>query len=88
MEAIEVEKQGLRIKPEKSTAPPLPRLLKDALEQDSILQNSFNNLTPGKQKEYIIYLNEPKQEITKQTRLTKIIPLILQGSGLNDKYKK
>jgi len=86
-EAIEIEKKGLKIKPEKFTAVPLPELLSDTLKKDNALQSGFDKLTPGRQKEYILYLNEAKQEATKRNRLEKIIPLILQGTGLNDKYK-
>lgn len=86
-EAIEVEKKGLRIKPEKFKPVEITDILNEALENNIDLKSSFNKLTPGKQKEYIIYLNEAKQDKTKQTRLKKIIPMILQGIGLNDKYK-
>jgi uncharacterized protein YdeI (YjbR/CyaY-like superfamily) len=58
-----------------------------AKKNDTILKTSFAKLTPGKQKEYIIYINEAKQEATKLKRLEKIKPMILQGIGLNDKYK-
>ena len=47
----------------------------------------FEKLTPGKQKEYIEYINSAKKEETKKDRLEKITPLILEGKGLNDKYK-
>ena len=49
--------------------------------------SSFEKLTPGKQKEYILYIDESKQEATKIKRLEKIIPMILAGQGLNDRYK-
>jgi uncharacterized protein YdeI (YjbR/CyaY-like superfamily) len=87
-EAIEVEKRGLKISSEKFHAVPAPKMLSDALEADQILKRAFEQLTPGKQKEYILYLNEAKQEATKVNRLNKIKPMILNGTGLNDKYKK
>ena len=87
-EAIEVEKKGLRIAPEKFQPVPAPQLLSDALKSDKALQAAFEQLTPGKQKEYILYLQEAKQEATKITRLGRIKPMILNGTGLNDKYKK
>lgn len=86
-EAIEVEKKGLKIKPEKFTPVPIPQILADALKSDQQLQTGFDKLTPGKQKEYILYLNEAKQDATKQNRLEKIKPLVMVGRGLNDKYK-
>ncbi len=86
-EAIEVEKKGLKIQPEKFKPIPVPVLLEDEFEKDKNLKTSFENLTPGKQKEYIVYINEAKQEQTRINRLEKIKPLIYQGKGLNDKYK-
>lgn len=86
-EAIEIEKKGLKIKPEKFM-PVLPsQLLVDTFTADKNLKTAFEKLTPGKQKEYILYLNEAKQEATKRNKLEKIKPMIAQGIGLNDKYK-
>lgn len=87
-EAIEIEKKGLKIKREKFQPIPVPDLMKKELNKNKILKTSFEKLTPGKQKEYIIYINEAKQEQTKLNRIEKITPLIIQGKGLNDKYKK
>lgn len=87
-EAIEIEKKGLKIQPQKSTPLPVPELLMLALRKDKNLEANFQQLTPGKQKEYIIYINEAKQETTRQNRIEKIKPMIIQGIGLNDKYKK
>lgn len=86
-EAIEIEKQGLKIAPNKFESIPLEPLMAGAFEKDDILKVAFEKLTPGKQKEYIIYINEAKQEKTKLARLEKITPMILEGKGLNDKYK-
>ncbi len=87
LEAIEVEKKGLKIKPEKFAPIPLPQLLENALKKDQVLKEAFEKLTPGKQKEYVVYINEAKQETTKHKRLEKIVPMILDGTGLNDRYK-
>lgn len=86
-EAIEIEKKGLKIKPERFQPIPVPELLMNELKKDKILETKFEKLTPGKQKEYIVYINEAKQEQTKMNRLEKIKPIILQGIGLNDRYK-
>lgn len=86
-EAIEVEKKGWKIKPEKFTPVSMPQLLADALKEDRDLQIQFDELTPGRQKEYMLYIDEAKQETTKLKRLEKIKPMILKGNGLNDHYK-
>ncbi len=86
-EAIEIEKKGLKISPEKFVAISAPELLEAEFKNDKNLKDAFEKLTPGKQKEYIVYINEAKQEATKIKRIEKIKPMILQGVGLNDKYK-
>ena len=86
-EAIAIEQQGLKIKPAKFEPLPAPEILTNAFKENKNLKIAFEKLTPGRQKEYIIYLNEPKQEATKGNRLEKIKPMLLQGIGLNDKYK-
>lgn len=86
-EAIEVEKKGLRMKPEKPGKIVVPVLLSEAMSKDPDLNHAFSSLTPGKQREYVAYLNEAKQVTTRIKRLEKICPMILRGVGLNDKYK-
>jgi uncharacterized protein YdeI (YjbR/CyaY-like superfamily) len=86
LEAIEIEKKGLKV--EKSTnAPPLPEILEKELNSIINFKESFEKLTPGRQKEFILFLIEAKSENTKLRRLEKIKKLVLQGIGLTDKYK-
>ncbi|MUP46439.1 hypothetical protein E0K83_11895 [Gramella sp. BOM4] len=86
-EAIQNQREGKEIKPVTNKKLLLPAELKAALDQDSNLKAAFMNLSPGKQREYAGYISEAKRESTKQSRLEKIIPMINQGIGLNDKYK-
>lgn len=88
LESIQTVKDGKEIKPEKSRPLQPGGLLKEHLGADTVFQQAFERLTPGKQKEYIEYIEEAKQEKTKLTRLEKIRPLVCEGKGLNDKYKK
>jgi len=86
-EAIEIEKSGLRIAPEKFKPIPMPSIFDDFLAKNEALRTCFEKLTPGKQKEYILHILDAKQENTRLKRLNTIAPLILSGRGLNDKYK-
>ncbi len=86
-EAIANQKAGKTIKPErKSDHINIPTLLEEALS-DNTLKQAFKSLTPYKQKEYCEYIETAKREATKQSRLKKITPMILEGIGLNDKYR-
>lgn len=87
-ESILLLEKGIEGKPSKFKAVPIPSFLLAELENNKHLNECFNKLSPGKQKEYSLYIEEAKQESTKAKRLEKIIPLILKNKGLNDKYKK
>ena len=88
-EAIENQKRGLTIKPEKkSSSIVIPDLLKKALTDKSMLLEKFEGLSPYKQREYCEYIDTAKQEKTKLSRLEKILPMIEEGIGINDKYRK
>jgi uncharacterized protein YdeI (YjbR/CyaY-like superfamily) len=87
LEAIENAKAGKELKPEKKKTGDLPEELKSAFKKEKILQSNFSQLTPFKQREYIDYILDAKQEKTRIVRVEKSIPLILEGKGLNDKYR-
>lgn len=87
-EAIQVIKDGREIRPEKSPPPVPAGLFHEHLQADPAFRQAFGRLTPGKQKEYIEYIDEARQEKTKLARLEKIKPLISEGKGLHDKYKR
>lgn len=87
-EAIENQKLGKDIKPKRTKKETIiPKELNKLLSSNTSLKTSFNSITPYKQREYCDYISTAKREATKQTRLEKITPMILQGIGLNDKYK-
>lgn len=87
-EAIENQRIGKEIKPNRATKTvSIPLELYSVLSTDKTLMNSYNKLTPSRQREFSEYITEAKKTATKQTRLDKIIPLIIAGVGLHDKYK-
>tara|TARA_B100000508_G_C11436838_1_gene266502 strand:+ start:352 stop:936 length:585 start_codon:yes stop_codon:yes gene_type:complete len=86
-EAIENEKAGIRLCPQKDIAYEIPELLKEALE-DPQFNTAFFGLTSGKQKDYANYISEARRTATKASRMKKIRPMIIDGIGLYDHYKK
>jgi len=87
-ESVQTVKDGKEIKPAKSPPKEVIGFLKEHLDNNKEFNKSFYALTPGKQKEYIEYIDEAKQDKTKLIRIEKIIPLVLEGKGLHDKYKR
>ncbi|NER16052.1 YdeI/OmpD-associated family protein [Spongiivirga citrea] len=85
-EAIQNQKDGKEIKIGKKSDV-IPEILAEKLAKDKTLQTTFNALKAGQKREFIEYINEAKREATKLSRLEKIIPMILSGVGLHDKYK-
>jgi len=61
--------------------------LDKALQKDKRLKAAFKALTPGRQREYADHVASAKQEKTRLSRVEKVVPQILLGVGLHDKYK-
>ncbi|MBU3822696.1 DUF1801 domain-containing protein [Flavobacteriaceae bacterium XHP0103] len=88
-EAIENQKLGKELKPSrKPKAIIIPELLANELNKNTNLKSSFDSLATYKQRDYANYIKTAKRDSTKLSRLNKIIPMILKGIGLNDKYQK
>ena len=86
-EAIEVEKAGLKISYKKVEDYNFPEELLRAFEQIPNFETAFRNLTPGRQKGYLIHFAQPKQSATRESRIEKCIDMIFNGKGMNDDYK-
>lgn len=86
-EAIQNAMEGRAVKPPRKKALVIPPELKRALHNNPALAESFDQLPHGKKRDYAEYISEAKRAATKEQRLEKIIPMILAGKGLNDKYQ-
>jgi uncharacterized protein YdeI (YjbR/CyaY-like superfamily) len=86
LEAIENEKQGKIIKPTKKEAI-VSELLQKEMDLNPALAEAFQKFSPYKQYEFLEYIETAKQEKTKLSRIEKVIPMILENVGLNDKYR-
>ena len=86
-ESISNQKAGKKIKITKRKLLIGP-ILAAALKGDKGLKKAFEALREAQQVDYAEHINEAKQEATKERRLLKIMPMIKEGVGLNDKYKK
>jgi uncharacterized protein YdeI (YjbR/CyaY-like superfamily) len=83
-EAIEVEKAGLKVNLKKTTEFNMPEEFLNKLDEMPALKEAFDALTPGRQRAYLLYFSAPKQSKTRQSRIEKCTPQILNGKGLND----
>lgn len=83
-EAISVEKAGLKVELKKTSEFKMPEEFKNVLENMPELKTSFEALTPGRQRVYLLYFSSPKQAKTREARIEKCIHQILKGKGLDD----
>jgi len=83
-EAIEVEKAGLKVEFKKTDEFRMPDEFRYKLDRIPALKTAFEALTPGRQKGYLLYFSQAKQSKTREARVEKYIPQILDGKGLDD----
>ena len=86
-QAIDNQKAGLVIKANLKKPLDIPPELTQSFAENIELNAQFAQLGLSKQREYTEYISSAKRDATKQSRLKKIIPMIMQGIGLNDKYR-
>ena len=83
-EAVEVEEAGLKV-PLKSPAEfTVAEEFQMKLDEMPQLKTAFHSLTPGRQRAYLLHFSSPKQAKTRESRVEKCMPQILEGKGLDD----
>jgi uncharacterized protein YdeI (YjbR/CyaY-like superfamily) len=83
-EAIEMEKAGLEVNYKKTSEFITPEEFQNRLNESLALKRAFNALTPGRHRGYVLYFSGAKQSKTRESRIEKCVPRILNGEGLND----
>ncbi|WP_316931553.1 YdeI/OmpD-associated family protein [Pedobacter jeongneungensis] len=84
LQAIEVEKAGLKVELKKTTEYSIPAEFQNKLDHIPDLKAAFEALTPGRQRGYLLHFSAPKQSKTREARVEKYMPKILSGKGLDD----
>ena len=83
-EAIEVEKAGLEVVLKKTAEFKMSEEFQAKLDDIPALKSAFEALTPGRQRGYLLHFSQAKQAKTREARVEKWIPQILDGKGLED----
>lgn len=83
-QAIEVEKAGLKVEFKATAEFAMPEEFQSKLDDIPALKAAFEALTPGRQRAYLLYFSSAKQAKTREARIEKAMPQILDGKGLND----
>ncbi|GEP98682.1 YdeI/OmpD-associated family protein [Chitinophaga cymbidii] len=82
--AVEVEESGLKVELKKTSDFPVPEEFQKKLDKMPALKTAFKALTPGRQRAYLFHFSSAKQSKTREARVEKYIPQILDGKGLDD----
>jgi uncharacterized protein YdeI (YjbR/CyaY-like superfamily) len=83
-EAVAIELSGQTVKFKKRPTK-LPNEMAQAFRKNARLEAAFNELTPGRQRAYILHISAAKQAATREARITRLSQRILAGKGLNDR---
>jgi len=82
--AIDVEKAGLKVQRKSTEEFEVADEFQSRLDKLPKLKKAFEALTPGRQRAYLLHFSSAKQSKTREARIDKCMPLILEGKGLND----
>lgn len=82
-EAIKAEKAGLEVELEDKKEP-IPDEFQKKLDENPDLKAAFDDLTPGRQRGYLLYFSDAKQSKTRERRVEKYVDKILDGKGLRE----
>ncbi|MCC3215202.1 MULTISPECIES: YdeI/OmpD-associated family protein [Chryseobacterium] len=83
-EAVEIEESGAKVEMKKTKEFEMAEEFQEKLDQNPALQEAFKALTPGRQRAYLLHFSSAKQSKTREARIEKCIPQIMDGIGLND----
>jgi uncharacterized protein YdeI (YjbR/CyaY-like superfamily) len=83
-EAIAVEKAGLKVAKKETAEFAVPEEFQGKLDESPALKTAFEALTPGRQRGYLLHFAAAKQAKTREARIEKCTPQILNGKGLLD----
>lgn len=82
-EAIDVAEAGIDVGPAPELVP--VEELQQRLDSDPQFRAAFRALTPGRQREYNLYISSAKQSKTRLARIEKHADRILSGKGMRDR---
>jgi len=83
-DAIAVARSGKKV-PFKKNPEPIPEELQVRFDEDPCLADAFYDLTPGRRRGYILHFSGAKQAETRNRRIDKYIPKIMEGKGFHDR---
>ncbi len=84
IEAIEIEKVGLKVDTSQNKILVFPDELLNKFKENAAYEKAFLALTTGRQRAYNMHFTETKVSKTREQRIDKFQSRILAGKGMND----
>ncbi len=84
LEAIEIERAGLKVELKKTAEFDIPEELESQFNNDRDFKAAFYDLTPGRQRGYLLHFSKPKKSETRESRIEQYRDRIMLGKGLRD----
>jgi uncharacterized protein YdeI (YjbR/CyaY-like superfamily) len=86
-EAAELARAGKSVPLRRDKPLAIPAELAEALGRNKKARLNFDAMSKSCKREYAEYISEARKPQTRLRRLDKILPMIINGGGLNDKYR-
>lgn len=83
-EAIKFQETGKQVEKDESFSIEKPHELVEQFNKDKLFNKAFHQLTPGRQRAYLMFFTAAKQTETRTARIEKYKDRILKGYGFND----
>jgi uncharacterized protein YdeI (YjbR/CyaY-like superfamily) len=83
--AIEVEASGRTVPKKKVAEFDVPAEFERRLREDDAYRAAFEALTPGRKKSYLLHFAGAKRAETRERRIEKCRPKVLEGKGFNER---
>jgi len=83
-EAIDIEISGQKVSMKKTEDYKMPQELVDIFNEENKFKEAFYQLTPGRQRGYLLHYSSAKQSKTRISRIKASMERIYMGKGLND----
>ena len=83
-DAIALEQSGAKVEKKATAEFPFPEELERKMDEVPALRTAFDQLTPGRQRAYLLHFSSAKQAKTRESRIEKCVQRIVEGKGLDD----
>ena len=82
--AIAIAESGQKVDFSANKSVALPDELRNFLDANPDVKKAWDALTPGRRRSWVLHVESAKQAKTRETRIAKAAPKIMQGLGMNE----